>query len=121
MLAGGVLLASLSEDGPWPCLGGPVLEGETLEGAASRFPLEDCGFSVELSGAVAHLAGDRYRILYEWGQNITWTATVIEASLVSPAASVTPRMITSWFSPNEIKGLCLDEFTAAALLDLGLL
>jgi ADP-ribose pyrophosphatase YjhB (NUDIX family) len=118
---GRLLLTALSEDGPWSCLGGPISNDETLEEAAIRFALEDCGISVELKNVVAHLSGDKYQVLYECGQNTSWRATVIEAFLVRPVPPNTSQMFMNWFSRNEIMNLYLDEFAAAALPDLGLM
>ncbi len=123
-----VLFASSSNDRPWSCLGGAVRSGESLEDAARRYPQEDCGVTVELRGVVANLTGERYRILYECGQDTTWKATVFNASLVGTQATKTAPTIVRWFTPSEtqarrVRGVSaiLGDFATVALHDLGIL
>ena len=118
---GRVLLAAPSPAGPWSCLGGRVNENESVDVAAVRIPLDDCGLSVELQGILAHLRGEKYRVIYECGQNTVWSETVFAATLVSRAPHGTAPMITEWFRPDEVNELRLDEFATAALSDLGVL
>ncbi|HVB52378.1 MAG TPA: NUDIX domain-containing protein [Acidimicrobiales bacterium] len=116
-----VLLASASEEGPWSFLGGPVNAEESLERAAIRIPFDDCGVSVELGRRTVELSGEKYRVLYECGQDTTWRATVFEATLGADAPDVKAPMIARWFSLDEILELKLDEFAKAAATDLGML
>ncbi|HEY5111448.1 MAG TPA: NUDIX domain-containing protein [Acidimicrobiales bacterium] len=116
-----VLLASASKEGPWSFLGGPVLAEESLEHAATRIPFEDCGVSVELGRKTVELSGEKYRVMYECGQDTTWRATVFEATSGAGAKQVDTPMIARWFSLDEIHQLNLDEFAMAAAADLGML
>ena len=118
---GQVLLASLSESGPWSCLGGGVSGGESLETAAVRFAREDCGLSVEVSDVVAELSGDKYRVIYECGADTTYLATVYDAKLLGDSDRTPAPMLVRWFAPAELAGINLDEFATAALADLGFL
>ena len=118
---GQVLLASLSESGPWSCLGGGVSGGESLETAAVRFAREDCGLSVEVSDVVAELSGDKYRVIYECGADTTYLATVYDAKLLGDSDRTQAPMLVRWFAPAELAGIDLDEFATAALADLGFL
>ena len=118
---GQVLLASLSESGPWSCLGGGVFGGESLAAAAVRLAREDCGLSVEVSHVVAELSGEKYRVLYECGADTTYVATVYAAKLLGDSDTARAPMLVRWFAPAELAGLDLDEFATAALADLGLL
>ena len=118
---GQVLLASLSESGPWSCLGGGVSGDESLATAAVRFAREDCGLSVEIDDVVAELSGDKYRVLYECGAETTYLATVYAAKLIGESDTNPAPMLVRWFDPTELAVLDLDEFATAALADLGLL
>ena len=118
---GRVLLASLSESGPWSCLGGGVSGDESLATAAVRFARKDCGLSVEVSEVVAELSGNKYRVLYECGADTTYVATVYAAKLLGDSDTTAAPMLVRWFAPAELAGLNLDEFATAALHDLGFL
>jgi ADP-ribose pyrophosphatase YjhB (NUDIX family) len=107
---GRVLLASLSESGPWSCLGGGVSGDESLATAAVRFARKDCGLSVEVSEVVA-----------ECGADTTYVATVYAAKLLGDSDTTAAPMLVRWFAPAELAGLNLDEFATAALHDLGFL
>ena len=116
---GRILLASFSENGPWSCIGGGVVDGQDLASAATEFARGDCGLTVEVGDVVAELAGDQYRLLYECGADVTWVVTVFDARLVAHDESA--PMLVNWFNANELAGIELDAFAAVALADLGLL
>ncbi len=114
-----ILLASFSENGPWSCIGGGVVDGQDLSNAAAQFARIDCGLTIELGDVAAELAGDQYRLLYECGADVTWVVTVFDARLVARDESA--PMLVNWFNANELAGIELDAFAAVALADLGLL
>ncbi len=114
-----ILLASFSENGPWSCIGGGVVDGQDLSNAATEFARIDCGLTIELGDVAAELAGDQYRLLYECGADVTWVVTVFDARLVARDESA--PMLVNWFNANELAGIELDAFAAVALADLGLL
>ncbi len=114
-----ILLASFSENGPWSCIGGGVVDGQDLSNAATEFARIDCGLTIELGDVAAELAGDQYRLLYECGADVTWVVTVFDARLVAHDESA--PMLVNWFDANELAGIELDAFAAVALADLGLL
>ena len=118
---GQVLLASLSESGPWSCMGGVVTGGESLATAAVRFARDDCGLSVEVGDVMAELSGDKYRVLYECGADTTYLATVYAAKLLGDGDATPAPMLVRWFAPAELASLHLDEFATVALADLGLM
>lgn len=113
-----ILLASFSENGPWSCIGGGVVDGQDLSSAAAKFARIDCGLTVEVGDVVAVLAGDQYRVLYECGADVKWVATVFDARLVAHDESA--PMLVNWFNANELAGIELDAFAAVALADLEL-
>ena len=115
---GRVLLASTSKNGPWSCIGGGVNGDEDLVSAAVRLAREDCGLSVEVGEVLTELSGDKYRVLYECGADVTYEALVLSASLLAEGEQA--PMLTRWFAPAELADLFVDEFASAALEDLHL-
>ncbi|HET9088728.1 MAG TPA: NUDIX domain-containing protein [Acidimicrobiales bacterium] len=115
---GRVLLASTSKNGPWSCIGGGVNDDEDLVSAATRLAREDCGLSVEVGELLTELSGDKFRVLYECGADVTYQAVVLSASLFAEGEQA--PMLTRWFAPTELADLYLDEFARAALEDLHL-
>ncbi len=114
-----ILLASSSENGPWSCIGGGVVDGQDLARAATEFARDDCGLTVEVGDVVAELSGDKYRVLYECLADVTYVATVFDARLLAEDEHAPMRV--NWFAAEELAGLYLDEFATAALADLRLL
>jgi len=115
---GRVLLASYHEDGPWSLIGGEVADGEDPQSAASRFASDECGVTIEVTNAIHHLSGDKYRVLYECGDDVAYEATVYDVVVRAQTESAPLR--TKWFERGDIASAQLDEFASAALTDLGL-
>ena len=115
---GRVALASFSESGPWSCIGGGLAEGEDPADGAARFAMDDCGIEIEVGETIAHLAGEKYRILYECGADVTYEASVLEARAIGFREGAPMRWM--WFTSEDLAATDLDSFAETALPDLGL-
>lgn len=98
-----------------------MIDGEDLASAAVRYARDDCGLTIEVGEVVAELSGDRYRVLYEYGADTTYRATVFDAKLPNGNERAQSAMRAQWFAPAELATIYPDEFTTTALADLGLL
>jgi 8-oxo-dGTP pyrophosphatase MutT (NUDIX family) len=118
---GRLLMVLEAETGLWQTIGGAIEPDESPAEAAIRETAEEAGVEVSLDGIRAVLGGPSFRLTYLNGDQVSYVPTVYDAHVVGgePRPDGDETLDVAWFSPEELAGAPLTDFTVALLQQVG--
>lgn len=116
---GRLLLVRESQTGLWQTVGGAIDPDESPREAALRETLEETGISVRIDRIRGVTGGPQYRLTYPNDDLVSYVPIVFDARVVegTPRPDGDETLAVDWFSPSELGGVELSEFTVALLGD----
>jgi ADP-ribose pyrophosphatase YjhB (NUDIX family) len=116
-----LLLVRHADSGLWGLVGGAVEVDERPDEAAVRETQEETGLVVELTGLVAALGGQEFRVTYANGDESAYVTIVYEARPVAGVAQADGDEVLElgWFRRNELPAIELGAIARATLHELG--